>query len=130
MPPRPLLAAFTVLAVGCSSPYAGEWSGDCDPGGSTTDLPVTLDLADDKGSTLTGVGTFVYNDYTFEGEADGRVVDDDVLELDIIGVYGGYTITVSLEGELDLDSIEGSCTFTDQDTLYEGDLELEQKVEE
>jgi len=126
---RPLagLLGAALLSSGCASPFQGKWKGDCDVGIGVdrVDMPVEIELVGGKGTTVQGAGSFGYNDYTFEGEARGRVVDDETLLLDVIGVYGGYTVTLELEGTLEGDGeVEGLCAFEDQETLYEGDVVL------
>ena len=98
---RASLAMAFVLASGCASPFQGKWKGECDVGvgSSRINMPLEIDLVDSKGTTVRGAGTFGYNDFGFEGEARGRI-DEETLLLDIFGVYGGYTITLELEGEL------------------------------
>lgn len=120
------LAGAIVLASGCAGPFQGQWKGECDVGvgSSRITMPLEVDLVGAKGTTVRGAGSFGYNDVSFKGEARGRVVDEEALLLDVIGVYGGYTITVELDGELEGDEIEGLCAFEDQETLYEGDIVL------
>jgi hypothetical protein len=118
-----LALAFT---AGCSSDFAGKWTGDCVAGvGSRgTSVPVEFEVGRSGRDTLAGMGEFTYNDYTFEGSAEGRVVDDEAVKIDIEGVYGGYVILLELEANIDGEDLEGICTFEDQETLYEGDLTL------
>ncbi len=92
-------------------------------------MPVSLDLVDTKGTTLAGVGQFAFKEALFEGEARARIVDDEVLDVDVVGVYGGYTISVAYELELGTEDLEGTCAFVDQDELYEGDVTF-QRIED
>jgi len=123
---RPLagLLGVGLLASGCASPFQGKWTGECDIGlgADRVDMPVEINLVDGKGTTVKGAGIFDYNEYRFEGEARGRVVDDETLLLDIVGVYGGYTITLELDATMTGDEVEGLCAFEDQETLFEGDV--------
>ena len=123
--PLLLLAASVLLwSTGCKSAYSGRWKGVCDVGLGTQyfSMPVSLELVDTKGTTLAGVGQFAFNESLFEGEARGRIVDDDLLDVDVVGVYGGYTISVAYELELGTEDLEGTCSFVDQRETYEGDV--------
>lgn len=122
--PLGLLVAVSIGSTGCKSEFAGEWKAECSVGvgSSSVEMPVRFELADAGKGTLSGVGSFEYNDYTFEGGATGRELDDDGLAVDIEGVYGGYVITVELEATWDGEELEGVCAFEDQETLYEGDV--------
>ena len=123
---RACLVGVIAVACSCASPFQGKWKGECDVGvgSNRINMPLTLDLVGSKGTTVRGAGTFAYNEVEFEGEARGRVVDEETLLLDILGVYGGYTITVEIEGTLEGEEVEGLCAYQDQETLYEGDVLL------
>ena len=123
---RACLVGVMALSWGCASPFQGKWKGECDVGvgSNRINMPLTIDLVGSKGTTVRGIGTFGYNGVEFEGEARGRVVDDETLLLDIVGVYGGYTITVEIDGTFDGEEVEGLCAYQDQETLYEGDVLL------
>ena len=112
--------------VGCTSEFAGTWKGECDVGvGSRgTELPVKFTVGDNGRDALVGTGEFEYNEHVFEGAASGRIADEDALKMDIEGVAGGYVITLEIQAEMGPDELEGVCAFSDQDTLYEGDIVL------
>ncbi|HCH64332.1 MAG: hypothetical protein CL927_05720 [Deltaproteobacteria bacterium] len=127
---RPLYLAACCSAclalVGCNTEFAATWKGECDVGvGSRgTELPVKITLGDDGRDALSGTGEFEYNEHVFEGAASGRIADEDALKVDIEGVAGGYLILLEIEAEMGPDDLEGICAFSDQDTLYEGDIVL------
>ena len=128
-PPAGALAGgWCLVLAACGSEFAGTWKGTCDVGvGSRgTEVPVKFEVGDEGRDQLSGKGEFEYNDYVFKGAANGRVVDDEALKIDIEGVSGGYVIQLEIEVEQGVDELEGICAFTDQDTLYEGDVVLTQ----
>jgi hypothetical protein len=120
------VGGLCLTQIGCASEFAGIWKGECDVGvgSSGTTVPVKLELGDDGRDLLTGTGEFEYNEYVFEGAANGRIVEDENLKVDIEGVSGGYVIQLEIEAEMGPDELEGICAFNDQDTLYEGDIAL------
>lgn len=121
------LLGLAFSGSGCASEFQGRWKGDCKVGlGSNGEqLPIDLELADSGQGTVGGRGSFGYNEATFEGAATGRIVDDESLKVELEGVSGGYVILLELETTMDgAGELDGICAFTDQDTLYEGDVVL------
>lgn len=121
------LLAIAAALSGCASEFQGKWKGACNVGvGSNgAEVPINFEIVDTGKGTVGGTGAFGFNDFTFEGSADGRVVDDEALKVEIEGVYGGYVIQLELETTLETEGeLEGICAFKDQETLYEGDVTL------
>ncbi len=108
---------------GCGGGVVGYWTGVCDAGIGVDrfDMDMHLEIDGLDGDRVEGGGAFRYNDFLFTGELKGNR-DDDALDVDIVGVAGGYTITNRVLLERVGDELEGVCAMTDQDELLEGEI--------
>jgi hypothetical protein len=84
-------------------------------------MPIEITFVRDVRGELLGEGVYVYDDRDFKGAVEGKIAGEDI-SLELPGVYGGYTVTLLVEAELDgEDEMSGICEF-DGD---QGDFELE-----
>ncbi len=105
------LTAF--IGVGCGSvDTVGDWEGECviETQGYEMELPFELRVDSEKGGRVEGEGAYLYQDYVFDGRLTGSRNGTD-LEMTVEGEYGGYTVKLELEGELDDDDADGTCRF-------------------
>lgn len=118
-----LLSALALPACEGDVRLRGEWSGACilDTDLGLRQLPFTLDITAQQQGRISGTGTYQYDGYEFAGDVDGTVEGNDVL-FDLVGIYGGYTVTLMGDGELeDNGDVEGDCGFFD----LPGELDME-----
>lgn len=112
-----------VLLVGCSAGLVGDpWSGTCVIGeaGDAWVMPVEILFVRDVQGELLGEGLYVYDDRDFKGVVEGKIAGEDI-SMELPGVYGGYTVTLLVEAELDgEDEMSGVCEFDGE----QGDFEL------
>lgn len=115
-----------LLLAGCGPNVEGYWKGSC--GGVSPDgvfsLPFQVYVKNDDGDEISGKGRFWWNGYEFEGRAYGHREGDEV-KLDLPAVAGGYVLTLSVDGKVDEDEIEGECAFDDPGGELAGDAILE-----
>ena len=124
------LAPLLLLLAGCGGNMTvrGDWSGDCllETTGGPRRVPFRLELSSQARGQVLGTGSYEFNGYRFTGDVKGQV-DGDGLIFDLVGIYKGYTVTLSGDGELeDNGDIEGDCTFFD----LEGNLDMEPAVQD
>jgi hypothetical protein len=123
-----MVAGFALGLGACAQPLDGAWSGTCavGEGSDQFELPVAFDVLELEDGRLGGSGTFQFVGYTFTGEAEGEHFEDHV-RVDVIGVYGGYTLTVRVLGDVDAEftKIDGHCGFMDQGVPWEGPVLME-----
>jgi hypothetical protein len=122
-----LLLAAAGLA-GCGAPpFEGQFRGTCNVGEGTDAfaLPIEFTVIEGDEGDVLGYGAFRFNEYTFTGEAAGSRADERVM-VDVIGVAGGYTITVRVIGEVneELSAVEGRCGFVDQGEGFVGGVKM------
>ncbi len=100
----------------CGQSLLGQWQGVCVVPTETGDLDVDflMDVDAEKGTELHGDGWFAYEGFRFAGEMEGSRKADAVV-MDLEGIYGGYTITLTVDGDLrgNDDKVVGACDFFD-----------------
>jgi len=124
-----LLSALPLLLSslgGCAGDarLRGEWSGDCllETVDGPRRLPFELAIDAQRQGVFSGTGAFEYDGYTFQGDVDGTVDGAQVI-FDLVGIYGGYTVTMAADAELeDNGDVEGDCSFFE----LTGDLDMDQ----
>ena len=112
------------LLLGCSAGLVGDpWVGTCTLGEASDAwvMPIEITFVRDIGGELLGEGVYVHDDRDFKGAVEGKIAGEDI-SMELPGVYGGYTVTLLVEAELDgEDEMEGICEFDGE----QGDFELE-----
>lgn len=115
---RPFILALlpALLLGGCGKSLLGNWRGTCIVPTDGGDMPVDfmLDVDAEKGDKVHGDGWFDYDGYRFRGDMGGTR-DGDKVAMDLEGLYGGYVITLSVDGDLrgNDDKVVGDCDFFD-----------------
>ena len=121
---RRLPSLFAVLLPACSAGLVGDpWAGTCVLGeaGDAWVMPIEITFVRDIHGELLGEGLYVYDDRDFKGVVEGKIAGEDI-SMSLPGVYGGYTVTLLVEAELDdEDEMTGICQFDG----VQGDFELE-----
>lgn len=123
----PLFASVSL--AGCSAGLVGDdWVGTCSVG-ETSDtwvMPLEITFVRDIKGELLGEGLYVYDDRDFKGVVEGKIAGEDI-SMTLPGVYGGYTLTLLVEAELDgEDEMSGICEFDGE----QGDFELQRSNED
>lgn len=104
----------------------GDWEGVCaltlDESGEETDLEIDyeIEVERERGGQAEGQGLYQYSGSEFNGQVTGNR-DGTRLELTLEGEYGGYTVKLELDGELDDDEASGNCRFGGARGLFEMD---------
>jgi len=126
---RQTLAMLPVLLSGCSAGLVGDtWSGTCVLGEASLAwvMPVEITFVRDIRGELLGEGVYGYDDRDFKGVVEGKIAGTDI-SMSLPGVYGGYTLTLLVEAELeDQDEMVGICEFDG----VQGDFELTRSGDE
>jgi hypothetical protein len=105
---------MTGLLTGCSAGLVGDpWAGTCVLGEASDAwvMPIEITFVRDIQGELLGEGVYTWEERDFKGVVEGKIAGED-MSMELPGVYGGYTVTLLIEAEIDgEDEITGICEF-------------------
>jgi len=110
---RRVLLALPLLAAGCLPDLTGEWLGRCEFTDETYDETSLVEVTVDNGRGNRIEGSMfvqMFDDRELQGAMSG-IRSDTFIEMDANFPTEDGTFTFHVEGDVDEDAVDGTCTL-------------------